>query len=537
MMRAADNRMNGKGIAMVKCLYAGSTSACFELENDTAYTAPAPFDVYLNGEHRFSCETNVFSFFDLKPDTHYLAEVGMDGMRYALPFHTHADACAVDVHSFGAVGDGVHDDTTAIQTALHFLPAGARLYFPEGVYLTRPLALRSHITLDFARDAVLLGSADRTQYPVLPGVVADLNGGSDLMTGAFEGLTRPMYQSLLHGEYCEDITITGLGTLDGNAQNSDFWTGFKSFETARPRMVFLCNCRNVTMHGVTVKNSPSWNLHPFYCENVSFYDVKVEAPENSPNTDAIDPEACIGVNIIGCHLSVGDDCVAIKSGKLELSRQRLQAAQRHVIRNCRMAFGHGAVTLGSETACGVRDLSVTRCLFDSTDRGLRIKTRRGRGKHCDITGIVFENIRMRNVITPFVINMWYNCCDPDRFSDYVKCRTPLPVDDRTPHLGAFTFRNIDCTDAHAAACYIDGLPESPIDQVTFERVSIRFADDAKSFVPAMQNDAAARCRLGLYLNNVHRVCVNQVTVCGAQGGALITENCSQVDISELNEES
>ncbi|MBR5287211.1 MAG: glycoside hydrolase family 28 protein [Clostridia bacterium] len=522
---------------MITRLYTGSTSACFELKNDTAYHAPAPFSVYVNGEYRYACDTNVFSLFGLKPDTAYTLEIEMDGVRHALAFATKAETCAVDVRSFGAVGDGVHDDTTAIQSALHFLPDGARLYFPAGVYLTRPLALRSHITLDLAKDAVLLGCSDRAQYPVLPGVVTDLNGGGEWMTGAFEGLTRPMYQSLLHGEYCEDVTITGLGTIDGNAQRSDFWTAFKQFETARPRLVFLCNCKNVTMHGVTAKNSASWNLHPFYCENVSFYDVKVEAPKDSPNTDAIDPEACIGVNIIGCHLSVGDDCVAIKSGKIELSRQRLQSAQRHVIRNCRMAFGHGAVTLGSETACGVRDLSVTRCLFDSTDRGLRIKTRRGRGKHCDITGIVFENIRMSNVITPFVINMWYNCCDPDRFSDYVKCRSALPVDERTPHLGTFTFRDIVCMDAHAAACYIDGLPEAPIDEVTIERVSVSFAADAKPFVPAMQNDAVPRLRMGLYFSNVRRVCVRDVRISGVQGPALITENCGQVDSQELHEES
>ena len=522
---------------MIKLLYAGSVSACFELENDAAYYAPARFDVCLNGEHRFSCDTNVFSLFDLKPDTAYELTIALEGQQYTLPFTTSKESFAADVRSFGAVGDGEHDDTDAIQSALHFLPAGARLHFPAGTYLTRPLALRSHITLDFAEDAVLLGSADRSRYPVLPGTVADLNGGSELMTGAFEGLTRPMYQSLLHGEYCEDVTITGLGTIDGNAQNSDFWTAFKTFETARPRLLFLCNCKNVTMHGVTAKNSPSWNLHPFYCENISFYDVKVEAPKDSPNTDAIDPEACVGVNIIGCHLSVGDDCVAIKSGKLELSRQRLQSAQRHTIRNCRMAFGHGAVTLGSETACGVRELSVTRCLFDSTDRGLRIKTRRGRGKHCDITDIVFENIRMRRVITPFVINMWYNCCDPDRFSDYVKCRMPLPVDDRTPHLGRFTFRDITCTDAHAAACYIDGLPEMPIDQVTLERVTVGFAKDARPFVPAMQNDAVPRLRMGLYFNNVNTVCIDHVTVSGAEGGALIAENCGQVITNELCEES
>ena len=521
---------------MIKGIYISATSACFELENEEAYFAPESFDVFLDGKRCFTCNTNVFSLFDLVPDTDYVLEVSGRRMHHSLQFYTYQETCAVDVRSLGAVGDGVHDDTTAIQNAIHFLPAGARVHFPAGIYLTRPLALRSHITLEFSKNAILRGSADRMQYPVIPGTVSELNSRKEWMTGSFEGMTMPMYQSLLHGEYCEDVSIIGQGVIDGNAQSSDFWTAHKDFDIARPRAVFLCNCKHITIHGITAMNSPSWNFHPFYCEHVSFYDVKVEAPKNSPNTDAIDPEACIGVNIIGCHLSVGDDCVAIKSGRIELSRQRLQCAEHHVIRNCRMAYGHGAVTLGSETACGVRDLSVTRCLFDSTDRGLRIKTRRGRGRHCDITGIVFERIRMRNVITPFVINMWYNCCDPDRFSDYVKCRTPLPVDDRTPHLGTFTFRDIECTDAHAAACYIDGLPEMPIDQVAFERVSVRFSSDAKPFVPAMQNDATLQLRMGFYFNNVRSVRVHDVHISGVAGPALITKNCGQVDRAELYEE-
>ena len=516
---------------MLELLYAGSSSACFERDFAQPYFAPEAYRVTLNGEGRFSCETNVFSLYDLKPDTDYTVTAGED----SLTFRTAKEACAVDVRQFGAVGDGVHDDTDAIQNAIHFTPAGARILFPAGTYLTRPLALRSHLTLELQAGATLLGSPDRAKYPILPGTVTDLSGGTDLMIGAFEGLTRPMYQSLIHAEYCEDIAIVGQGVVDGNAQNSDFWREFRNFDTARPRLMFFCNCKGVTLHGVTGRNSASWNLHPFYSEDVSFLDVKVQAPKDSPNTDAIDPEACVGVNIIGCRLSVGDDCIAIKSGKIELCRERCQAASDHVIRNCLMAFGHGAVTLGSETACGVKNLTVTRCFFNRTDRGLRIKTRRGRGKDCDITGITFDNIRMENVITPFVVNMWYNCCDPDRFSDYVKCRTPLPVDERTPHLGTFTFRDIDCTGAEAAACYIDGLPEAPIDQVNFSRVRIVFNPDAKPFVPAMQNDAVPRLKMGLYLNNVKKVNIEDVVVQGAEGDILIAENCGQVEAFALRE--
>lgn len=521
---------------MIRELYIGSTSACFEMESASAYYAETAYDIFLDQKPLCTCSTNVFSLYDLSPDTQYTVTVRQGDAACTHAFRTKGETIAVDVKQFGAVGDGVHDDTNAIQSAIQFLPAGSRVYFPAGTYLIRPLSLRSHLTLDLAKGAKLLGHTDRSQYPIMPGTVNDIVTGKELMTGAFEGLTRPMYQSLIHGEYCEDVHIVGQGVIDGNAQNGDWWTEFKNFETARPRLMFLCNCKNVTLHGVTTKNSAAWNLHPFYSENVSIYDVRIISPKDSPNTDAIDPEACVGVNIIGCRLSVGDDCIAIKSGKIEMSRQRLQSASQHVIRNCLMEFGHGAVTLGSETACGVQDLTVSQCLFNATDRGLRIKTRRGRGKHCDITGIVFENIQMDNVITPFVVNMWYNCCDPDRYSDYVKSREKLPVDERTPHLGSFTFRDITCTGAHAAACYIDGLPEMPIDEVTFERVQVSFAENATPFVPAMQNDAVKRCKLGLYLNNVRRVHVRDTVIRGAVGPALIAENCEEVTQENLREE-
>ena len=517
----------------LRILCVTSVSACLELNCASAYYAYEDYKVYVNGEFLFEKNTNVFSLFGLESGKKYEVKIDMGGEEAKIEFETQRETCACDVRAFGAVGDGVTDDTRAIQAAIHFLPDGARLFFPKGTYLTSPLALRSHITLDFSGGACLIGSPDRNAYPILPGNVPSLSGRSDIMIGAFEGVMRPMYQSLIHASHAEDITLIGPGVIDGNAQNSDFWTEFKNFDTARPRLLFFNNCKNVSVHGITARKSASWTFHPFYSENVSILDVNVEAPKNSPNTDAIDPESCNFVNIIGCRLSVGDDCIAIKSGKIDLARQRLQPAQNHVIRNCLMQFGHGAVTLGSETASGVKDLTVEKCIFNATDRGLRIKTRRGRGKDANISSVTFENIQMDSVITPFVINMWYNCCDPDRYSDYVKCRLPLPVDDRTPHLGEFTFKNIECKNAHAAAAYIDGLPEAPIDKVTFENVSVSFAKDAKPFVPAMQNDAVKRLKMGLYLNNVKTVVIKDTVITGADGDIAITENCENVQKSNL----
>ena len=512
---------------MLRVLYVGATSVCLERVNNEAYYAPQSFSVILDGQEQFSCNTNVFSLYGLKRSHVYAVELKGDGVDESLCFRNKAENCALNVRDFGAVGDGEHDDTDAIRTAIGCLPAGGRLYFPAGIYLTRPQMLKSHMTLELAREATLLGWTNREDYPVIPGCISSLDG-EDMYFGGFEGNAVPMYQSLLTAQYAEDIAIVGPGTIDGNAQNTDFWTNFRNFKTARPRLVFFNRCKDVTLHGVHACNSPSWQLHPYYSEHVGIYDVFISAPKNSPNTDAIDPESCDGVEIIGCRFSVGDDCIAVKSGKIEMARKYQTPADHHTVRNCLMDFGHGALTLGSELAGGIRNLSVTKCLFHATDRGLRIKSRRGRGKDSIITNVLFDNIRMEGVLTPIVINLWYNCCDPDRYTEYVWSREHLPVDDRTPHMGTFCFRNMVCTDAEAAACYIDGLPESPIEKVILENISVSFAENAEPHVPAMQNFAQERCKLGLYLDNVKEIEVRNVKMHGQVGEMLIADHYDRI---------
>ncbi len=521
---------------MFHLLYKSSVSACFELDNREPYYAPSPYTLLLDGKKLREGNSNVFSLFGLKPDTGYELTVISGETEESLQFRTAEETCALNVKDFGAVADGTTDDTEAIRTALNFLPEGGRLCFPEGTYLTLPQALKSNVTIEIAEGAVILGSPEREKYPILPGEIRDMVSGEERIYGAFEGNVCEMYQSLFTAAYARNITVIGPGTVDGNGGASDFWTNFKNFPTARPRLFFFNHCENVNVHGIHACNSPSWQFHPFFSNQLGFYDVFISAPKDSPNTDAIDPESCGQVEIIGCKFSVGDDCIAIKSGKMELGLRYRTPADRHTIRNCLMEFGHGAVTLGSETSAGVTNLTVEKCYFRRTDRGLRIKTRRGRGKYCNISGVVFNDIRMEGVKTPVVINMWYNRCDPDRFSEYVWSREKLPVDDRTPHLGSFLFRNLDCTDAEVAACYIDGLPEMPIDEVTFRDCRISFAENAQPGTPAMQNFAEKRCCLGLFMENVRRIRVENVTLRGIDGEKLIASGYDELHVDELNEE-
>lgn len=187
------------------------------------------------------------------------------------------------------------------------------------------------------------------------------------------------------------------------------------------------------------------------------------------------------------------------------------------------AITHGAVVLGSEMSGGVKDLSVTQCYFKETDRGLRIKTRRGRGESARIDGITFENIYMDHVLTPLVMNMYYYC-DDDGKTEYVWSKEKLPVDQRTPYLGSFKFKDIVCEHVHAAAGFFYGLPEQPIESIEIENVSFSYAKDAQPFLPAMMSYLDPMVKEGLHFRYVNHVSLKNVSIEKTEKEPIILES-------------
>lgn len=505
-------------------LYVSSVSACFELENTSPYYAPEAFDVLLNGAPALTgVRTNVFSLFELRPGTEYCVALGDEQLCFA----TLPESGCVSVRDFGAAGDGVTNDTTAIQSAINACPENGRVTVPAGTYYVGPLVLKSRMTLELQKDAVLLGDTCEEHYPILPGEIHDAATGEAIQVSSWEGNPFPCRQSFLSAHFCRDIAIVGQGVIDGNAVNSTWWENVKKRPLGRPKLVFLNQCENVRFHGILGRNSACWNFHPFFSKNVHFYNIAVEAPKDSPNTDGTDPESCDDVKYIGVRFSVGDDAIAIKSGKVYMGMKYQTPATRHVVRNCLMEYAHGAMVLGSEMSGGIRELTVSQCYFKHTDRGLRIKTRRGRGKYAVIDGVEFSNIRMDNVMAPLVMNMYY-FCDPDGHEELVWSKEPHPVDDTTPYLGSFLFRDMTCTDCEWAAGYFYGLTEQPIGSVSIENVSFTFKEDASSGRPAMMDYIGETCKCGLYFNCVRKVSLKNVTMQGQQGERLITIQVDEV---------
>ena len=511
----------------MKCLYVSSRSCTVLLDEQGDYYARKTWKLFLNGEPLWEENRSVFSLYDLWPETDYTLTAQSGDEKESLQIRTLYEFCTLNVKRFGARGDGVWDDTAALQAAILSCPKGGRVLIPEGNYRTGPLFLKSDIVIELKKNAVLCLKREREQFPVLPGMTRSTDEESEYLLGSWEGNPLDAFASAITGIGVENVQIIGEGIVDGCANQADWWVNPKVKRIAyRPRLFYLKNCRNITVQGVTFRNSPAWNLHPTFSEDLSFLCVRIEAPSNSPNTDGFDPESCKRIRMLGTVFSVGDDCIAIKAGKIYMGMKYHTPCEDIEIAWCCMLDGHGGVTVGSEMAGGVKNVKVHHCYMRGNDRGLRIKTRRGRGKYAVIDQILFSDVRMEGVRCPMVVNSMY-FCDPDGKTAYVQSREKQPVDDTTPTIGSIRFERVRATDCEGCVGYILGLPERPVREIVLKDCEFSFNLHGKPMVPAMAAQVEECFCQGLIARYVDSISVSQVKMEGLRGKEKDFEHCGE----------
>jgi len=504
----------------LRILMVTSDSVSFEITDSGIYYLDAPLKIYVNGEIQYETDKTVNSVYNLTPDTEYQITVKDNNENTVAEdkFKTAHSFVTINVRELGAYADGIHDDTAFIQAAIMACREGSKVLIPEGKYLITSVFLKSNINIEIKEGAILLADTKRENRVHFPGAIKTNDSTEDeYHLGTWEGDPFPMFAGIVSGIGVENVCIYGKGIIDGQASCDNWWHEPKKMNIAyRPRMLFLNKCKNIKVSGITLTNSPAWVIHPFYSEQLLFCDLTVKNPSVAPNTDGLDPESCDNVDIVGIHFSLGDDCIAIKSGKFYMGQKYKHPSNKIHIWQCLMENGHGAVTLGSEIAGGVTNVLVEKCRFNRTDRGLRIKTRRGRGQQCFLNNIKFENIVMDEVMNPFTANMFY-FCDPDGHEEYVQTKEFIPVDERTPRLGVLEFENIKATGSKVSAAYFLGLPESKIEEVIMRNVDISFDNDQVSGVPIMCDSVEEMSKRGIVCENVKRVVLDNVNVSGQKG--------------------
>jgi polygalacturonase len=319
-----------------------------------------------------------------------------------------------DITRYGAAA-GSGDNSAAIKRAIDACNAagGGRVLVPTGRFVTGPIHLKSNVNLHVARGATLAFTRDTKAY--LPAVLT-----------RFEGVELMNYSPLIYAFEQENVGVSGEGTLDGQANNTYWWPwkggaqyGWKQGEpnqlAARARLIAAAEqgmpvaqrvfgegdylrpsfiepyrCKNVIIEGVTIVNSPMWEVHPVLCQNVTVRGLTITT--HGPNNDGCNPESCRDVLIDRCVFDTGDDCIAIKSGRNADGRRINVPSENIIIRNCEMRDGHGGVTIGSEISGGCWNVFAYDCRMDSPqlDRALRFKNNAMRG------GLI-ENIYMKDV--------------------------------------------------------------------------------------------------------------------------------------------
>ncbi|MBQ5330901.1 MAG: glycoside hydrolase family 28 protein [Oscillospiraceae bacterium] len=503
----------------------GSRFAVIGIEDGGNYETAGNYCIYIN-EKLFTEKAKSVNYVgSLRPDTEYSVRIEGDEST-SLNFRTSAEYVTLDVRKFGAKGDGIHDDTIFIQAAVMACPEGGRVFIPEGTYKITSLFLKSHISIEIGEGAVLSADTERYSYPILPGMIKSYDEKGEYNLGTWEGNPLQMFSSVITGIDVCDVTIYGKGSINGNASYENWWHDEKVMKGAfRPRLLFLERCRDISVYGIHLENSPSWTVHPYFSRSIRLCAVSINNPRVSPNTDGIDVESCCGVEILGVRFTLGDDCIALKSGKIYMGRKYRTPCENVTIKNCLMENGHGAVTVGSELSAGIKDIKVVNCDFSDTDRGLRIKTRRGRGKDAVIENVLFENIFMKGVKVPFAANAFY-FCDPDGRTDNVQNRAYHTPDETTPYIGALSFRHIKCVDCHAAAAFFIGLPESMIGRIEMQDVDISYASSPESFMPEMLCGVEEMQGRGVIAENVKELILEDVTLRGIKEKPV---ECTNVD--------
>ena len=320
-----------------------------------------------------------------------------------------------EITHYGAAGDGEKDCSAAFAQAIAACnkAGGGRVVVPAGSFHTGPIHLKSNVNLYVSSGATIKFSQDPRKY--LP-----------LVFTRWEGTELMNYSPFIYAFEQQNIAVTGPGVLDGQSNNQAWWPwngrtqyGWKEGDGnqrkaraaladmaerglpvgqrifgeghyLRPQFIQPYRCKSVLIEGVTITNSPMWEIHPVLSTNVTVRGVRISS--HGPNNDGCDPESCTDVLIKDCYFDTGDDCIAIKSGRNADGRRLNAPSQNILIQDCQMKDGHGGITIGSEISGGVRNVFGENCRMDSPnlDHALRVKNNAMRGG-------LLENLYFRNI--------------------------------------------------------------------------------------------------------------------------------------------
>ncbi len=273
----------------------------------------------------------------------------------------------VNIKDFGAVGDGKTLNTKAIQAAIDKVGEnGGRVLIEDGTYMTGTIIYKSNVEIHIASDAVLLGSPDCGDYP-------------EKETTHVNSPLLPRWRNacLIFAEECENISLTGMGTIDCNGktfvieeQLGKGWKYHRDFDRPTPpRCVFFTGCKNVKVEDITMVNQPAgWSYWIHDCDYVTFDKCKIDAEVEYPNNDGIHVNSSRNVTISNCSIRCGDDCIIVRANNVSLKENKV--CERVVVTNCNLTSYSGGIRIGWINDGVIRNCTFSNLVFTDCSCGI-----------------------------------------------------------------------------------------------------------------------------------------------------------------------
>jgi len=299
-----------------------------------------------------------------------------------------------NIIDFGANGDGLTDNATAIQQAIDACSeqGGGMVYIPAGTFMTGPFNLKSNVEFHVSASGTVLANPDERVYT--QSAFKENYGEGSIWIG---------------GKDAVNVCISGQGTIDGNGPT---FMGpeekaayvLKEFDVfdRRPHLFTPINFKNLIIKDVTFRNSAYWCLHLVGCTDVVIHGIKILNNLKIRNSDGIDPDHCRNVRISDCYIESGDDCICPKTRR---EYEEYGPTENITVTNCIMTSTSCSIKLGSENMDAIRNVVFSNCIIRNSNRGIGIQNRD--------EGIV-ENILFNNIIIEGRLfdDVWWGKAEP-----------------------------------------------------------------------------------------------------------------------------